>query len=249
MLYKFPIRIPEGKRLTLSQPFRSKTPVDLSKALSIETTDHNGVDITCGTNEQTWGTECIWPFPWMGIVYGSVVNATFGATMAHAQIDTTDPETGVEYSLIYLHLSSVKQTKAPFDTKQLTYSEGDIIGKIGNNGSVTPHPTLARPLDGSHLHLGLGVKKPGELNYTMVNPLLYFDINDPYRTQFKFNKNLWLGMNNDDVKELQKRLGVFPQTGFFGTITSKKVVEYQKANNITPAVGFVGSITRSKLNA
>lgn len=234
--------------MILTQPFRSKNPVDISSALSIETTDHNGVDITCGTNEETWGKECVWPFPWPGIVYDSIANAFFGATKAHAQIDTTDPDTGIQYSLIYLHLSSVTNTKAPFDSKELIYKEGDVIGKIGNNGSVRPVPTPENPLNGSHLHLGLGVKKPGEVNFTMVDPLLYLDINGPYRSTFKFNKNLYFGMRDPDVIELQKRLGVFPTYIGFGTKTLAAVIQYQKAHGITPAVGFVGAITRKSLN-
>jgi peptidoglycan hydrolase-like protein with peptidoglycan-binding domain len=55
-------------------------------------------------------------------------------------------------------------------------------------------------------------------------------------------------MSNADVLRLQIRLGVYPQTGYFGTITFAAVVKYQGANNITPT-GFVGPITRAKLNS
>jgi peptidoglycan hydrolase-like protein with peptidoglycan-binding domain len=85
----------------------------------------------------------------------------------------------------------------------------------------------------------------------MVDPCLYFDLYDPYRGAtpgFKFNKNLWFGVTNSDVAELQKRLSVYPQSGFFGPLTLAAVIKYQKANGITPAVGFVGPITRAKLN-
>lgn len=48
MKYQFPIKVPRGLSLIVSQPFRSTKPVDLSKALSIETTDHNGIDVVVG---------------------------------------------------------------------------------------------------------------------------------------------------------------------------------------------------------
>lgn len=238
----------------LSQGFKADTQVDFSEALSRATKTHNGVDIVCGSNEQTWGQECVWPFPWDGIVYDSQVDSTFGATRyAHAQIDTTDPATGIKYSVIYIHLSAVTNTKAATENKLIVYKQGDVIGKIGNNGWVNPPPTSSCPLCGSHLHLGLGIKAPNEVNYTMVDPLLYFDISNPFRKQieippFKFNNNLWFGLKNYEVLMLQKRLGVVPETSFFGTITLRKVIDYQKAHGITPAVGFVGPITRASLN-
>lgn len=183
-MYKFPLRLPKDLQVIVSQPFRSAKPVDISKALSIETTDHNGLDIVCGTNEQTWGVECVWPFPWLGVVYDSRVSSQFGATdYARCQIDTKDPETGIEYSLIYLHLSSVTNTKTPTENRIVAYRQGEVVGKIGNNGSVRPSPTPERPLDGTHLHLGLGVKKPGEVNYTMVDPQIYLNVKDPFRIE------------------------------------------------------------------
>ena len=95
---------------------------------------------------------------------------------AHAQIDGTDPDTGIKYSLIYLHLSEVSKSKSATDTTVITYNQGDIIGKIGNNGYVLPAPTPENPYAGTHLHLGVGVKKPGELNYTMVDPMTIFNL-------------------------------------------------------------------------
>lgn len=247
-MYKFPIRIPQNLNLILTQPFRADTQVDFSTALSKSTKFHNGVDVVCGTAQQTWGRECVWPFPWQGVVYDAQVDSLFGAKQhAHSQIDTTDPDTGIKYSIIYLHLSSVTITKEALEDKVITYNQGDVIGKIGNNGAVSPPPTPENPLNGTHLHLGIGVKKPGELNYTMVDPLVYFDLNDPYRIPFQFTKNLWFGQKNDDIVELQKRLGISTLTGFFGFITYWSVVGYQKVNGISPT-GFVGQITRASLN-
>lgn len=252
-MYKWPIQIPGNLKLTVVQSFHERAPTDLSQALSIQTIDHIGTDVVCGTNEQTWGQNCVWPFPWPGVVYESLVDSMFGATLhAHAQIDTTDPTTGVQYSLIYIHLSSVTNSKAVGDGKTVIYNFGEVIGKIGNNGAVSPMPTPACPLCGTHLHSGLGVKKPGELNYTMVDPQLFFDINDPFLLpggdHFKFNKNLYFGIQDPDCIELQNRLGVFPTYAGFGPKTLLAVIAYQKAHNITPAAGFVGPITRASLN-
>lgn len=66
------------------------------------------------------------------------------------------------------------------------------------------------------------------------------------KSKYVFNKNLSLGMNNEDVFALQAYLGIKP-TGFFGAITLYNVIKFQTANNI-PSTGFVGTLTRAKLN-
>lgn len=71
--------------------------------------------------------------------------------------------------------------------------------------------------------------------------------------RFKFEKNLYLGMKNADVLQLQYRLkeegcATFEPTGYFGPQTLRAVIKYQNNNKITPAVGFVGQLTRDKLN-
>lgn len=252
-MFKWPIQIPGNLKLKVVQSFHTRAPTDLSQALSIQTIDHIGTDVVCGTNEQTWGKNFVWPFPWPGTAFDSRVDSMFGATQhAHAQVDTVDPATGITYGLIGIHLSAVTHTKSPIDNQIITFNFGDVIGKIGNNGAVTPLPTPACPLCGTHLHLGLGVKKPGELNYTMVDPQLFFDINDPFLLpggdHFKFNKNLYFGIQDPDCIELQQRLGVSPTYGGFGPKTLSAVIAYQKAHGISPAVGFVGPITRNSLN-
>lgn len=72
----------------------------------------------------------------------------------------------------------------------------------------------------------------------------------PVIPPFVFTKNLWIGMNNLDVKELQKRLGMDAtlQTGFFGMVTFSNVMKYQALRGII-ATGFVGPITRAALNS
>jgi peptidoglycan hydrolase-like protein with peptidoglycan-binding domain len=70
---------------------------------------------------------------------------------------------------------------------------------------------------------------------------------------FFFATNMFYGMRNNDVTELQDRLseeGFYggPITGFFGNLTRGAVIRYQKVHNITPAVGYVGPLTRNALN-
>lgn len=233
--------------------------------------EHNGNDVTCGDGIQTFGTACVWPFPFPGTVYDSQAESEVAAEsrIAHAQIDGTDPTTGIMYSVLYLHLSKVAHKKLFSDGQVITYQQGDVIGYIGNSGAVLPAPSAVNPFNGSHLHLGLGIKKPGEANATMVDPSLHFDVNNPFRgnddperdklvlawaaahgtpAPFSFTKDLSYGNSNSDVIQLQKRLKVLPQSGFFGSITLAAVRAYQTKNGL-PSTGFVGPLTRAKLNA
>ena len=71
--------------------------------------------------------------------------------------------------------------------------------------------------------------------------------------RFVFNRNLYFGMNNRDVYELQRRfvkegLANYYPTSYFGVKTLASAIAYQKKHKITPAAGFVGAITRAKLN-
>lgn len=85
-------------------------------------------------------------------------------------------------------------------------------------------------------------------NYRMVEAWTILNV-APVIPPFFFAKNLWFGMNNLDVKELQKRLGMDAtlQTGYFGWTTLGWVISYQYSKNII-ATGFVGPITRAALN-
>jgi len=227
---KFPIRIPDGWNLSITQGFHESAPTNISQALAIQTVDHIGLDVVCGTGIQTFGSACIWPFPFPGIVWDSQAETPIAELIpahAHAQIDGIDPATGILYSIVYLHLSAVTNTKDALENKVITYHQGDVIGYIGNSGAVVPLPNAQHPFDGSHLHLGLGIKKPGDLNATMVDPSLYFDITNPFRgpddasrdqavidwakannPQISpvFTKDLYAGLTDPDVKTLQQYL-------------------------------------------
>ncbi len=263
MLYRFPIKIPLNMHLDLAQGFRASPTTPITQALSIQTTDHLGVDVTCGTPQQTWGKDCVWPFPFPGAVYDAQVDSPFNAQLhAHSQIDGTDPITNIQYSLIYIHLSAVTATKAPGDNRQITYNQGDVIGRIGNNGFVNPAPTAARPFDGSHLHLGVGVKHVGDLNYFMDDPLKYFNLSDPFRTTIaplQFMVNLSFGQTSVDIQNLQsvlQREGFFPATqavtGYYGPLTASGVLQFRVKYGVSsandPKGWSVGPLTRLALN-
>ena len=71
---------------------------------------------------------------------------------------------------------------------------------------------------------------------------------------FFFPSDLRLGMTNNSVTELQKRLtseGLYsgPITGYFGPLTLASIKNYQTKYGISPSSGFVGPLTRTKLNA
>lgn len=91
----------------------------------------------------------------------------------------------------------------------------------------------------------------GEYIFNQYTPLQVICIDDPSvdfnPTGFSFNKDLWFGMTNGDVLQLQKRLGVI-QTSYFGTLTRAAVKKYQTAHNI-PSTGYVGVLTRASLNS
>ncbi len=95
----------------------------------------------------------------------------------------------------------------------------------------------------------------GEYDISNYQPVQIICIDDPEvdfnPTNFKFLKDLSYGDQNEDVRQLQKRLNL-PlqyQTSFFGAITRGAVIKYQLANGIFPPFGYVGLKTRTKLNS
>lgn len=60
-------------------------------------------------------------------------------------------------------------------------------------------------------------------------------------------RTLFYGVWGDDVKRVQKALGVTPVSGWFGPKTRDAVKKFQRENGIDP-VGQIGPITRKALN-
>ena len=72
-------------------------------------------------------------------------------------------------------------------------------------------------------------------------------------SNFVFTKDLYFGLRNNDVLELQKRfvkegLATYAPTGYFGLLTLASARAYQTKHAITPALGYVGPKTRARLN-
>jgi hypothetical protein len=161
-MYKFPLSIPIGRNLEITQAFKSTELVEYYKSKGINITSHEALDVACGNAMQTFGTPFVCPFP--------------SATLD--RMNEADAENGFggliqikcgELTLGGIHLSGT--------VKQDIYKEGDILGYIGNYGYVLPEPTIGQPFNGSHIHLYCIVDGKA------VNPLLYFDPNNPFRGQ------------------------------------------------------------------
>lgn len=78
-----------------------------------------------------------------------------------------------------------------------------------------------------------------------------------------FNKDLYLGLNDSDVKLLQQTLNKNPltqvaitgagspgqETSVYGPLTKAAVIRFQRLNNISPQSGYCGPLTRAVLNS
>jgi len=93
-----------------------------------------------------------------------------------------------------------------------------------------------------------GIKGDGYFDSTYVPHVLEIGTAIALPNQFIFTKDMQRGDANNDILELQRRLGVAPDSGFFGPITLAAVKAFQIAHNITPVSGYVGVKTRTVLN-
>lgn len=163
---KFPLSIPEGKSLTITQGFKSTELVDFYKSKGVNLNAHLALDVICGDAVSTYGIPLVCPFTYGTIGRINEGNAEEGLP-GLIQVKATEPN-GDVLTLEGIHLSGV--------VKQDVYKEGDILGYIGNYGLVLPEPTIGKPFQGAHIHLSLFK------NGVAVDPGLYFDINNPYRS-------------------------------------------------------------------
>lgn len=164
-MYKFPLRIPSNRGVEITQAFKSKELVDFYKSKGLDISEHNAIDVTCGDAVATYGTPFVCPFSTATLVNYTEAEPAKGIS-GRVLIKYIEAD-GTELILGGIHLSGT--------VKQDVYKEGDILGYIGNYGYVLPEPTIGQPFLGSHIHLTL-LK-----NGVVVDPLLYFNPQDPYR--------------------------------------------------------------------
>lgn len=124
-------------------------------------------------------------------------------------------------SLLHAHCEKVLLKKGA------KVKKGDVVAIMGTTGKST----------GVHLHLGM--TKIG--SNTWLNPANY----DIPADKYNLTKTLKKGSKGNDIKELQKAVGV-KVDGIFGTNTKNAVIKFQKANRLT-ADGIVGKNTAHAL--
>ncbi len=164
-MFPFPLRIPDRKKITVTQGFKSQELIDEYKKAGYNMQFHDAVDIATGQLKDTHGTPFVCPFPVAECIYFDDSGET--GTQKADRLQVKYIEKGIEYILGGLHFSKM--------IKKDNYVKGETMAYLGNSGFVLPAPTKESPLNGSHLHMTLRV------NGVVVDPLLYFDINNPFR--------------------------------------------------------------------
>lgn len=141
-------------------------------------------------------------------------------------------------------------------------SKGQLIGWVGDSGNAENTPP----------HLHFEIRDP---NHEVVNPFLSLsaasggkgisssapstnavdalDREQVISLRYIFSKELFVGSESSEVRQLQQTLRVFGHftypvaTGYYGAITEAAVMSYQKQKGL-PQTGVVGIETRRKLN-
>jgi len=172
------------------------------------------------------------------------------------------------YSYRYLHINN--DTPGTDDNTSIrTYAFPENIQR---GGVVTAGQIIAWAGDsgnaenvGSHLHFEIWTADRKSMN---AYPSLMAAIAKPVATNnnlvlgYQFTKDLELGDEDPNVKELQKYLNrnglsvaisgvgsAGKETTYFGQATKAALIKFQQAKNISPAVGYFGPKTRSIMNA
>jgi murein DD-endopeptidase MepM/ murein hydrolase activator NlpD len=145
---------------------------------------------------------------------GVVVRANRTA-MSGLNIKISHPDGSTSY---YLHMSSLWVVAGQ------RVAQGNVIGKSGNTGNST----------GPHLHYSLTNSKG-----ILIDPESVFVAGAG--TPNTVRPSIKLGSRGDNVKYLQRRLGI-PADGIFGPVTRSAVIRFQKSTGLV-ADGIVGPKT------
>tara|TARA_R110002126_G_scaffold109583_2_gene246512 strand:- start:168 stop:869 length:702 start_codon:yes stop_codon:yes gene_type:complete len=186
---KFPIRIPEGYQLIMTQPYANTTLNDWYKSRGITAPYHNGIDVVIGKNWRTdtavtYGTACVTPTDGWTVAkktFTTTISTSGNGMTIQSPVKTID---GVDTicQLVFWHLSGVEDGTIE--------KEGDTVGYIGNSGTVRPAPSANCVHCGSHLHFMKFLFRKVNGQYVNVasengvkgalDPLSAFDKNDPF---------------------------------------------------------------------
>lgn len=162
--WRVPIAVPAGQYILITQGY-GPTSVEMEPpGPNGEPHFHYGIDLVSGDDHHTYGLGVVCPFP-TAMEYNEEFTEPMGPVGNFHTISHTD-EQGVSWRMMAYHLSDV-EVASP-------YSEGTVIGHIGNTGMVWPKPSIIDPYAGAHLHLQVW------RNGVIVDPLLYFDTSRPY---------------------------------------------------------------------
>lgn len=206
---------------------------------------HNGVDVKLGKDAKVFAPH-----------EGTVTSIGWqpegaGLYLSLRSSDRFPFEEGDFYALSTLmHLSSVSVQIGQ------TVQAGDLLAIADNTGFST----------GPHTHWRLRCLRKSGSAYKVavtndandsVDPMPYVEAGAGYF----FTKDLYLGMTDPDVRELQRYLNahgapVSPsgagsagkETDYYGDKTKAALTAFQAKNGI-PATGYCGPLTRAKLNA
>lgn len=200
----------------------------------------------------------------------SVINKDNRDLMRYRAVYTLIEDSGVWYELSYGHLMDIYAVPRTFLKK------GDKIGLEGNTGDVASNGKKVTASEkgtgkGSHLHLQLRLVKPVDKKDKKKKYI--YDEKGILKYQGKFweiplynngykgcidsapfwakekeliTQTLKYGMRGDQVKLLQKKLGI-EADGVFGAGTEKAVKAFQKKHKLT-VDGIVGKLTSQILN-
>jgi murein DD-endopeptidase MepM/ murein hydrolase activator NlpD len=176
------------------------------------------------------------------------------------------------YSYRYLHVNNdtpgtddgkgIRAYAFPKNIKRgVMVKAGQVIAFAGDSGNAewTGHHlhfeiwTPNKQATNAYPSLMAALNKPVEINTEESSEIL--------TSIYKFDKNLELGDENFDVKELQKYLNkngfivassgagsIGNETNYFGPATQRALISFQKAKGISPAAGYFGPVTRATIN-
>ena len=197
-MYKFPLRLPEGWRVIVTQGFKSTELAEWYTKQGISYQEHLAIDLVVGTPDYqqwaTYGAAIVCPFPSAELIALEPGTNPGDQKSGRFQVRYTEPD-GTVVIMGGIHCSDVADGKTSF-----TY--GEDIAYIGNGGYVDPAPTKEDAYAGGHLHLSY------IRNGVVRDPTEIFNIYDPFRGKDSgFEKDIrpiaWaMGWSKEKIAEI-----------------------------------------------